>query len=318
MDRRVRTARLTRSRRAGRAERDELDRRRMRSRRRFSNRSAVHSARSSRAPWRRSSGSSSLRWSASRSAIPSIRTRSRASARTSTSSTRASRAGSTGSGERPMPRPTSSPRRASSSSRRLSDDPVGCGVLRFHDRHEGVPEWAELKRLWVATSMRGMGLGRRLLVDLERRAASAGAPVVRLDTNRVLTEAIADVPERRLPRDRAVQRQPVRPPLGSSSRSSPRRARPSAVGRLRLVRGRRVGGRLVSVTATQKALVAAGRTLRRLLLRPLLLLLGHLQLRVDVDSPTSCLPPVHPKTRTTSTRATRAFQAVVISCWAVK
>ena len=72
----------------------------------------------------------------------------------------------------------------------LSNDPVGCGVLRFHDRHDGIPEWAELKRLWVATSMRGRGLGRRLLVDLERRAASVGAPVVRLDTNRVLTEAI--------------------------------------------------------------------------------------------------------------------------------
>ena len=73
----------------------------------------------------------------------------------------------------------------------LSGEPVGCGVLRFHDLDGGVPGWAEIKRLWVASSMRGLGLGRRLLADLERRAALTGAPVVRLDTNRVLSEAIA-------------------------------------------------------------------------------------------------------------------------------
>jgi ribosomal protein S18 acetylase RimI-like enzyme len=73
----------------------------------------------------------------------------------------------------------------------LGDEPVGCGVLRFHDLRDGVPEWAELKRLWVAPSVRGLGLGRRLLLDLERRAAAAGALAVRLDTNRVLSEAIA-------------------------------------------------------------------------------------------------------------------------------
>ena len=73
----------------------------------------------------------------------------------------------------------------------LGDEPVGCGVLRFHDLRDGVPGWAELKRLWVAPSFRGLGLGRRLLLDLERRAGAAGAPVVRLDTNRVLSEAIA-------------------------------------------------------------------------------------------------------------------------------
>jgi DNA-binding MarR family transcriptional regulator/GNAT superfamily N-acetyltransferase len=73
----------------------------------------------------------------------------------------------------------------------LSGESVGCGVLRFHDLDGGVPGWAEIKRLWVASSMRGLGLGRRLLADLEGRAAQTGAPVVRLDTNRVLSEAIA-------------------------------------------------------------------------------------------------------------------------------
>ncbi|HEX6724813.1 MAG TPA: helix-turn-helix domain-containing GNAT family N-acetyltransferase [Gaiella sp.] len=73
----------------------------------------------------------------------------------------------------------------------LAGEPVGCGVLRHHDVRGGRPAWSEIKRLWVAPSVRGIGLGRRLLIALEGHAASSGAPVVRLDTNRVLTEAIA-------------------------------------------------------------------------------------------------------------------------------
>jgi DNA-binding MarR family transcriptional regulator/GNAT superfamily N-acetyltransferase len=73
----------------------------------------------------------------------------------------------------------------------LAGEPVGCGVVRHHDLHAGVPGWSEIKRLWVSPSVRGAGLGRRLLAALERGAADAGAPVVRLDTNRVLSEAIA-------------------------------------------------------------------------------------------------------------------------------
>jgi ribosomal protein S18 acetylase RimI-like enzyme len=73
----------------------------------------------------------------------------------------------------------------------LAGEAVGCGVLRHHDLRAGVPVWSEIKRLWVSPSVRGIGLGRRLLAALEQRAASAGAPVARLDTNRVLTEAIA-------------------------------------------------------------------------------------------------------------------------------
>jgi hypothetical protein len=37
---------------------------------------------------------------------------------------------------------------------------------------------------------RGLGLGRRLLADLECRAADGGARVARLETNRTLTEAL--------------------------------------------------------------------------------------------------------------------------------
>ena len=72
----------------------------------------------------------------------------------------------------------------------LNDEPVGCGVLRHHDLRRGAPRWSEIKRLWVAPTVRGAGLGRRLLVTLERHAAAAGTRTVRLDTNRVLTEAI--------------------------------------------------------------------------------------------------------------------------------
>jgi DNA-binding MarR family transcriptional regulator/GNAT superfamily N-acetyltransferase len=67
----------------------------------------------------------------------------------------------------------------------LHAEPVGCGALKFH---EGAP--AEIKRMWVAPTVRGLGLGRRLLTDLERHASAAGARVLRLETNRALGEAI--------------------------------------------------------------------------------------------------------------------------------
>ena len=68
---------------------------------------------------------------------------------------------------------------------RLQGDPIGCGALKLHG-----DEPAELKRMWVARSARGLGLGRRLLAELEQHARARGAPAVRLETNRVLTEAI--------------------------------------------------------------------------------------------------------------------------------
>ncbi len=45
--------------------------------------------------------------------------------------------------------------------------------------------------MWVAPEARGLGLGRRILAELERLARSGGAAVVRLETNRALGEAIA-------------------------------------------------------------------------------------------------------------------------------
>jgi DNA-binding MarR family transcriptional regulator/GNAT superfamily N-acetyltransferase len=69
----------------------------------------------------------------------------------------------------------------------LQSEPIGCGALKFHD---GEP--TEIKRMWIAPSARGLGVGRRLLAELEASAAAhASSPVVRLETNGSLPEAIA-------------------------------------------------------------------------------------------------------------------------------
>ncbi len=68
----------------------------------------------------------------------------------------------------------------------LHCEPVGCGVLKFHP-----PAQAHIKRMWVDGSVRGLGLGRRLLAELEARAVAYGVRTLRLETNRTLTEAIS-------------------------------------------------------------------------------------------------------------------------------
>ncbi len=68
---------------------------------------------------------------------------------------------------------------------RLRDEPVGCGALKFHENAIG-----ELKRMWVAPQVRGLGLGRRLLLALEHEAREADMTILHLETNHTLTEAI--------------------------------------------------------------------------------------------------------------------------------
>jgi DNA-binding MarR family transcriptional regulator/GNAT superfamily N-acetyltransferase len=68
----------------------------------------------------------------------------------------------------------------------LRGDPIGCGAVKHH---LGGP--SEIKRMWVAETVRGLGIGRRLLNILETVAREHGAPETRLETNRALTEAIA-------------------------------------------------------------------------------------------------------------------------------
>ncbi len=67
----------------------------------------------------------------------------------------------------------------------LREEPVGCGALKIHKDAPG-----EIKRMWVAPTARGLGLGRRLLATLEYHAREAGVTVLHLETNRALIEAI--------------------------------------------------------------------------------------------------------------------------------
>jgi DNA-binding MarR family transcriptional regulator/GNAT superfamily N-acetyltransferase len=68
----------------------------------------------------------------------------------------------------------------------LRSEPVGCGAVKHH---ADAP--SEIKRMWVAEMARGLGIGRRLLAELEASAARSGATRARLETNRRLTEAIS-------------------------------------------------------------------------------------------------------------------------------
>jgi len=65
-------------------------------------------------------------------------------------------------------------------------EPVACGGL-----HTIAPGVGELKRMWVHDDWRGAGLGSRLLRHLEDQARALGHTLLRLDTNKALTEAIA-------------------------------------------------------------------------------------------------------------------------------
>ncbi len=68
----------------------------------------------------------------------------------------------------------------------LHGEPAGCGAVKLHPGAA-----AEIKRMWAAPAVRGLGLGRRMLAELEERAAASGARSFRLETNRALGEAIA-------------------------------------------------------------------------------------------------------------------------------
>ncbi len=68
---------------------------------------------------------------------------------------------------------------------RLHGVPVGCGAL-VH-----TAKLTKVKRMWVDRSVRGLGVGRRLLTALEDEAIRAGVTTLGLETNRALPEAIA-------------------------------------------------------------------------------------------------------------------------------
>jgi len=63
--------------------------------------------------------------------------------------------------------------------------PLGCVGLKGTGS-----ELAEIKRLWVAPSARGLGVGRRLMHAAENAARNLSVRIVRLDTNSALGEAL--------------------------------------------------------------------------------------------------------------------------------
>ena len=70
-----------------------------------------------------------------------------------------------------------------------SGEAVGCGgVRRIADADDGTVRF-EVKHLWLAPAGRGRGEGRRLLLELERRAVGFGAGELVLDTNASLEAA---------------------------------------------------------------------------------------------------------------------------------
>jgi DNA-binding MarR family transcriptional regulator/GNAT superfamily N-acetyltransferase len=68
----------------------------------------------------------------------------------------------------------------------LRGEPVGCGAVKHHPG-----DVSDIKRMWIAESARGLGLGRRLLEHLEGLACEHGSKEARLETGDVLGEAIA-------------------------------------------------------------------------------------------------------------------------------
>ncbi|MCE7029768.1 bifunctional helix-turn-helix transcriptional regulator/GNAT family N-acetyltransferase [Jiella avicenniae] len=69
----------------------------------------------------------------------------------------------------------------------FSDDmPVGCVGLKGT-----CADYAEVKRLWVAPAARGLGLAWKIMAQVEAIARELGVPLLRLDTNKALPEAVA-------------------------------------------------------------------------------------------------------------------------------
>src|SRR5439155_7672035 len=67
----------------------------------------------------------------------------------------------------------------------VDGSPVACGAVK-----SASPGIGSLKRMWVADTVRGLGIGRRVLEALEAEARDLGLTTLRLETNQTLHEAI--------------------------------------------------------------------------------------------------------------------------------
>jgi len=90
----------------------------------------------------------------------------------------------------------------------LRGEPVGCGVLKLHGRAP-----AELKRMWVSPDVRGLGLGRRLLRELEDLSYTDIARIAEIPVGTVMS---------RLSRARALMRTALTPGARPVLRTVPR------------------------------------------------------------------------------------------------
>jgi GNAT superfamily N-acetyltransferase len=72
-------------------------------------------------------------------------------------------------------------------------EPVATGAWRLRDDVEvyGTRRTAEVKRMYVAPSARGLGVARRLLARLEMTATAVGAEAMILETGTAQPEAMA-------------------------------------------------------------------------------------------------------------------------------
>lgn len=67
----------------------------------------------------------------------------------------------------------------------VDGEPVACGGVKTLS-----PGVGYLKRMWVADRVRGLGFGWRMLDALEAESRALGMTMLKLETNRTLTEAI--------------------------------------------------------------------------------------------------------------------------------
>ena len=65
----------------------------------------------------------------------------------------------------------------------LYGQPIGCGALKCRGKT------GEVKRMWVDSDFRGLGIGRSILECLEQTAMQSGLQRLRLETNETLKEA---------------------------------------------------------------------------------------------------------------------------------
>jgi GNAT superfamily N-acetyltransferase len=67
----------------------------------------------------------------------------------------------------------------------LHGEAIGCGAVKHHPGAA-----SDIKRMWIAPSARGLGLGRRLLAKLEAFVRESGVTVAHIETSAVLGEAM--------------------------------------------------------------------------------------------------------------------------------